>query len=415
MSFESIKGTRDILPEETKKWVDIEKKIREVCRRYNYKEIRVPTFERAELFSKSTGKDTDIVQKEMYTFKDKGGRNLALKPEGTPSVVRAYLEHGLSSKAPFHKLFYIERMFRQERPQKGRWREFSQFGVEALGSKSPYLDVEIILLGMDFFRQIGLSNVEVHINSIGCSKCRPNYKKHLREYLSRKLPELCDDCKRKFKTNPLRILDCKVDRQKLKDAPHIYDFLCKECKDHFDAVVSILKKQGVKIVMNHNLVRGLDYYTKTVFEYVVSSLGAQNAVGGGGRYDDLVKIMGGKDTPAAGFAIGLDRVVLAMKDKDVVSNGIDFFVVTIGEKTEKIGFSILQQLRNIGFSGEKDFTGRSIKAQMRYANKSGAKYVIIIGEDELRAKKVRLKNMKTGSEEDVILEEGEIARRISEC
>ncbi len=405
-----IRGTRDILPEEASLWSEVEEKIREVCRVYGFGEIRVPTFEETSLFIKTTGETTDIVEKQMYTFEDKGGRSLTLKPEGTPSVVRAYLENALFQRGKKTKLFYIERMFRQERPQKGRYREFTQFGVELIGSKSPLSDAEIISLAFTLFEKIGIKDITLRINSIGCFRCRGPFRDALKEYLKSKLPELCPDCRRRFERNPLRVLDCKEDREKLKDAPRSTDYLCDDCKKHWERLISVLEKLKIPFLVDHMLVRGLDYYTGPVFEFVSGKLGAQDAVGGGGRYDELIESMGGEPTPATGFAIGLDRLVMLVQKKK--EERIPLWIVNIGEEAEEAGFLLMEKLRRMGVRVEMDLTGRSLKAQFREADKRNAKYVLVIGEDEIRKNKGKLKDMETGKEEEIELDEEKIKERV---
>ena len=410
VKVKKIRGTRDILPEEASLWSEVEGKIREVCRVYGFGEIRVPTFEETSLFIKTTGETTDIVEKQMYTFEDKGGRSLTLKPEGTPSVVRAYLENALFQRGKKTKLFYIERMFRQERPQKGRYREFTQFGVELIGSKSPLSDAEIISLAFTLFEKIGVKDITLRINSIGCFRCRGPFRDALKEYLKSKLPELCPDCKRRFERNPLRVLDCKEDKEKLKDAPRSTDYLCDNCKKHWERLISVLEKLKIPFLVDHMLVRGLDYYTGPVFEFVSGKLGAQDAVGGGGRYDELIESMGGEPTPATGFAIGLDRLVMLVEKKK--EERIPLWIVNIGEEAEEAGFLLMEKLRRMGVRVEMDLTGRSLKAQFREADKRNAKYVLVIGEDEIRKNKGKLKDMETGKEEEIELDEEKIKERV---
>jgi len=411
--YDSIRGTKDILPEESKKWEFLERTIREVARLYNVREIRIPTFERTELFYKSTGEDTDIVQKEMYTFTDKGGRSLTLKPEGTPGVVRAFLQYSLHKKRPFHKLFYIERMFRQERPQKGRYREFYQFGVEIIGSASPLVDVELISMVMNILERLGIKGTYVRVNSLGCDKCRADYRKALKEYLKGKLPLLCENCRRRYETNPLRILDCKVDAEKLTDAPRMIDFLCDECKEHHRIVIDTLKSLNIPFKEDSTLVRGLDYYTRTVFEFIHPSLGAQDSIGGGGRYDTLIKSMGGPDIPAAGFAMGMERMLLAMGDREIGEEKPVVFFVALGDDAKRCSFNLLEGMRKAGVKADMDYIGRSMKAQMREANRLGALFTYIIGEDEIKKGVGILKNMGTGEQMNVPMDVEEIKRRIS--
>ena len=401
MDIKRVKGTKDILPEEVKKWRFIEDTIRKMMVLYNYQEIRTPIFEYTEVFQKGTGEDTDVVQKQMYSFNDRKGRSLSLRPEGTPPVIRAYLEYGVESKGGIAKLFYIGPMFRYERPQKGRMRQFHQYGVEAIGSNSPELDAEVILLSLDIFGALGLKNVKTRLNSIGCDKCRGKYKKALKSYLKPRLNELCDDCRRRYDTNPLRILDCKIDREKLKDAPAPYDYLCDDCKSHFETVKKILDENGIKYTLDKHLVRGLDYYTRTVFEFVHSYLGAQDALGGGGRYDGLIELMGGKPKPAVGVAIGIERVMMVMEKMGVFPEDTAsplVYVVVVDEDLRDAGFKVMIELRKLGIRSEMDFLRRSIKAQMREANRISADYVLFIGKDEMEKEIYKIKDMKKGTE-----------------
>ncbi len=401
MDVKRVKGTRDIFPEEAQKWQFVEDAIRKVMYLYNYQEIRTPIFEHTELFQKGTGEDTDVVQKQMYSFKDLKGRSLTLRPEGTPPVIRAYLESGMENKGGVAKLFYIGPMFRYERPQKGRMRQFHQYGVEAIGSGFPELDAEVISLSLDIFNALGLKNVETKLNSIGCDKCRGKYKEALKSYLKPRLNELCDDCQRRYNTNPLRILDCKKDREKLEDAPAPYDYLCEDCHLHFEKVKEILTKTGIKYKLDKYLVRGLDYYTRTVFEFVHSYLGAQDALGGGGRYDGLIAQLGGKPKPAVGVAIGIERVMMVMEKMAVFPDKKEsplVYLVIINEELRNYAFETMTKLRNIGIRCEMDFLRRSIKAQMREANRISADYVLFIGKDEIEKGKFKIKDMKTGNE-----------------
>lgn len=401
--FINVKGTRDILPEEAVMWRRMEEIIRKNMENYNYKELRLPTFEYTELFRKSTGEDTELVQKQMYTFQDKGGRSLTLKPEGTPPVARMYLQYGLKNKSPLQKFYYIERMFRQEKPQKGRYREFSSYGAEAIGSASAETDAELIKSALDIMDELGIKGIELNINSIGCPKCRVGFIKQLKKFLEPKLDSLCEDCKQRFATNPLRIMDCKVDKDKLTDAPVPLDYICDDCEMHFSMLKKYLDYLNVHYVVNRKLVRGLDYYTKTVFEFVHSKLGAQDEVGGGGRYDGLIKFMGGEDTPASGYAVGMDRMLLLMPEAPAYK-GIDVFVVTLDKEADVIGWKLLSLLREGGFSADKDSLGRSIKAQFREADRQDATWTIIIGEEERERGVVQLKKMETGEQKEVPLD-----------
>lgn len=398
------RGTNDILPGEVHKWQKLEEIIRRVCRNYGYQEMRTPIFEHTELFERGIGEATDIVEKEMYTFTDRGDRSLTLRPEGTAPVVRAFLENKLYGQALPGKFYYIGPMFRYERPQAGRYRQFYQFGVEVIGSKDPSLDVEMITMPIEVYKACGLEGFEVNLNSIGCPKCRPAYRDRLKKLFSERKEQLCGSCQARLERNPLRILDCKVDKCKeaTKDIPSVTDSLCPDCRDHFTQVCSYLDDLGVKYVVNPRLVRGFDYYTKTVFELIVPSLGAQNAVGGGGRYDGLVEEMGGNSLPAVGFAVGMERLLLAIKDDETFSeDGADIYIAQFGGATKQEAVRLAHTLRQHGLWVEYDYLDRSLKAQMKAANRVNADWVIIIGEDELTDEQVTVRHMDTGTEQMV--------------
>ena len=400
------RGTKDILPDTVGEWTYVEAKIRDLCSRYGYQEIRTPMFEHTELFHRGIGEGTDVVDKEMYTFTDRGDRSITLRPENTASAVRAYLQNKLYGDGSLTKLFYIGSMFRYDRPQAGRMREFHQFGVEALGEENPAVDAEIIMLAMDFLQSLGLKDLKLSLNSVGCPKCRPVYRKVLQEFFRDKLDELCDDCKDRFERSPLRILDCKADADKpfMADAPKITDCLCEECQDHFHKVQDYLTQAGIDFELDARLVRGLDYYTKTAFEVKYAPLGAQSAVAGGGRYDGLVEEMGGKPTPAVGFATGLERVLLALEKQELLpamDKQTDAFVVALGEAAQGPAFQLLTRLRQAGLKAGMDYAGRSMKAQMKQANKAGARFALIIGEDEVKEACVQLKDMEKSEQQKV--------------
>jgi len=408
--FRAVRGTHDVLPEEVSAWQYIEEKIREIMRLYNYEEIRTPTFEETALFTKGTGETTDIVGKEMYTFLDKGGRSLTLSPEGTPPVIRAYLEHHLGLKAPLTKLFYISRMFRQESPQAGRLRQHTQWGVEAIGSLDPVQDVEVIALLLQIYHSLGFKQFQLELNSIGCKKCRLRYKVKLKESLSSKMKRLCADCQVRFERNPLRILDCKNSQcqEEVKKLPSPLDNLCAECSTHFEKVKMGLNDLEISYILNPYLVRGLDYYTKTVFEVTSPLLGAQSSLGGGGRYDDLVSQLGGEPTPAVGFGAGMERLILALKKEGIQilrENKPHLFIAVLGEEAKRRGLKIINDLRKKGYSCEIDTLNRSLKAQMRAADKLNAKKVLILGEEELKKNKAILRDMETHEQKEVKLEE----------
>lgn len=400
------RGTKDILPDTVGDWNYVEGEIRELCRRFGYSEIRTPIFEHTELFQRGIGEGTDVVDKEMYTFTDRGERSITLRPENTASAVRAYLQNKLYAQSNLVKLFYIGSMFRYDRPQAGRMREFHQFGVEALGEANPAVDAEVILLAMNLLEGLGLKNLELSINSVGCPKCRSKYRTMLQDFFRDKLEDLCEDCRSRFERSPLRILDCKKDSDKpyMADAPKITDCLCEECAEHFAKLKELLTSAGISFTHDPRLVRGLDYYTKTAFEIKYPPLGAQSAVAGGGRYDGLIEEMGGNPTPAVGFATGLERLLLALESQNLLpekNRSVDAYVVALGEAAQAEGFKLLNSLRKQGLSAAMDFAGRSMKAQMKQANKLGAKYSVILGEDEIAEGVVMLRSMEDSSQEKV--------------
>ena len=400
------RGTKDILPDTVGQWTYVEEKIRDLCARYGYKEIRTPMFEHTELFHRGIGEGTDVVDKEMYTFTDRGDRSITLRPENTASAVRAYLQNKLYGDSSLVKLFYIGSMFRYDRPQAGRMREFHQFGVEALGESNPAVDAEIIMLAMDLLGGLGLKDLKLSLNSVGCPKCRPVYRKVLQDFFRDKLEDLCGDCKDRFERSPLRILDCKADADKpyMADAPKITDCLCEECQDHFHKVQHFLTEAGVEFELDARLVRGLDYYTKTAFEIKYPPLGAQSAVAGGGRYDGLIEEIGGNPTPAVGFATGLERVLLALEKQNLLpemDTQTDAFVVALGEEAQGAAFKLLTKLRQAGLKAGMDYAGRSMKAQMKQANKANARFALIIGEDEVKEACVQLKDMEKSEQQKV--------------
>ncbi len=415
MLTKAPRGTKDILPKSVGKWQYMEEKIRAICALYGYEEIRTPVFEHTELFSRAIGENTDVVDKEMYTFTDRGGRSVTLRPENTASAMRAYIENKLFADTPLTKLFYIGSMFRYDRPQAGRLREFHQFGVEAVGEKSAALDAETILLAANFLKSVGLKDLTVNINSVGCPKCRAEYRQKLQEFFKDKLQFLCEDCKNRFERAPMRILDCKKDsgQEFMKDAPKITDCLCDECREHFAETKKYLTAANLSYGVDSRLVRGLDYYTKTAFEIKYEPLGAQSAVAGGGRYDGLIKELGGDDTPAVGFAVGLERVLLAMEKQGVEipeKNGADIFIVNLEEP--EAAFNLMQQLRARGQRTLMDYGGKSLKSQMKRADKLGVKLAVILGADEVKNGVVTVKNMADGSQRQVAM--GEFTEEFSE-
>ena len=404
------KGTKDVLPFDSYKWQYVENTARQTASVYGVKEIRTPTFEHTEVFLRGVGDTTDIVNKEMYTFLDKGGRSITLKPEGTSAVARSFIENGMSSYALPVKLFYITPCFRYERPQAGRLREFHQFGVEFFGSDKPTADVEVILLAKEFLNRLGIKELSLNLNSIGCKTCRAEYNKALREYLKANLENMCPTCKERFETNPLRILDCKVDKCKeiTANAPKILDYLCDDCFNHFEEVKSTLTYLGIDYKIDAGIVRGLDYYTKTVFEFVSTAIGAQGTVCGGGRYDGLISEMGGSQLPAVGFGLGIERLLLLMENTGVTipdANKVKIYFATMGDKARLKATAIATTLRSKGVIVELDHTGRSLKAQMKYADKIGAEFVTVLGDNELIENKAKLKNMSTGEEKEISLDD----------
>lgn len=406
MKYTAQRGTKDILPSETPVWQALEQTCQRLFSLYNYEEIRTPIFEQTELFARSIGDTTDIVSKEMYTFEDRKGRSLTLRPEETAPVVRAALQNNLIGKDKIVKFYYFGPMFRYERPQAGRQRQFHQAGVEAFGSLDPLLDVEVIILAEQIFNRLGLKELEVDINSVGCEKCRPLYADKLKDYFKKNIKGMCPDCNKRLSANTLRILDCKEkDCQKyIQKAPASLDTLCPECKEHFAKVVEGLKASGLNYKVNNRLVRGLDYYTRTTFELVSKELGAQNAVCGGGRYDTLVRDLGGPSVPAIGFAIGLERVVELLKKiraEKLELKAITLYVAAIGEKAKIRAFEIMNKVRKAGFTADLDYLSRGLKAQLKAADREGARYSLIIGDEELKKGSALLKDMKSGLQEEV--------------
>lgn len=409
MLTKAPRGTRDILPREVERWQYFEQKARDICRLFGYSEVRTPVFEHTELFLRGVGEVTDIVSKEMYTFKDRGDRSLTLRPEGTASVARAYLEHKLQGEAQPVKVYYIGPMFRYDRPQAGRYRQFHQFGVEVFGTKEPSLDAEVMALSLVFFRALGLQDFTLQINSVGCPACRQVYRLLLQEELKERAAGLCADCADRYGKNPLRILDCKHERcrELTREAPLMLDTLCGECADHFAAVRAAMDALEEPYEVNPRLVRGLDYYTKTAFEIVSPVLGAQSSIGGGGRYDNLLASIGGPDVPGIGFAIGMERVLLALEAAGAESGKAlapDVFVATAGVPAGE-ALRIAMALRAAGVAAEKDYLGRSLKAQFKFADKKGARYLVILGDEEMRGKAATVRNMADGTQEIVALDQ----------
>lgn len=408
LEIRSIKGTQDVLPSDTYKWQFVERLFLDTAKLYGFNEIRIPTFEDKSLFIRSVGDTTDVVQKEMYTFTDLGGRELALRPEGTAGINRAVIESGLINEALPVKLCYDISCFRAEKPQAGRFREFHQLGMELFGSHSPAADAEVIAFVSDFFNTLGLTNISLEINSIGCPNCRKNYHAALKEYFEARKADLCDTCLTRLDKNPLRILDCKspVCKEIAKDAPIGLDYLCDECREHFEGLKKRLDALGIAYTVNPRIVRGLDYYTKTVFEFVSGDIGAQSTVCGGGRYDGLIKSLGGADQPGIGYAMGIERLLMVLEAQGIQipkPSPCDLYIASMGENASVFAMKLASDLRNEGFAAESDLIGRSLKAQMKYADKIDAKYSMVIGDDELAAGKAKVKNMSTGETHELDL------------
>lgn len=405
------RGTKDILPGESYKWRFVENTMLHQASTFGFSEIRTPVFEHTELFLRSVGDDTDVVQKEMYTFLDKGNRSITLRPEGTAGAIRAAVEHNLLNDNLPTKLSYITLCYRYEKPQSGRWREFSQFGCEMIGSKSPMADAEVILLAKSVFERLNLSDIDLQINSIGCKKCRTKYYEALRAYFASYSDKLCATCLSRLEKNPMRILDCKSEicSAIAEKSPSILDFLCEECMEHFRLVKRYLDKVEVKYTVNPKIVRGLDYYTRTVFEFVSTHKNTKDLVcGGGGRYDGLIEELSGKSVPALGFGLGIGRILLAMEKQNISipqENLTDVYIVTLGEEAKALALLLAKGLRESSFITQCDTMDRSLKSQMKYANKLGAKFVLVLGDDEVSTNKAKIKNMQTGEETEINLDE----------
>lgn len=404
----AIKGTKDVLPKEAYKNQYIEATVLDVAGRFGYKEMRTPVFEHTELFQRGVGGTTDVVQKEMYTFDDKGGRSITLRPEGTAGAARSFLENGLCNEALPQKICYLTSCYRYEKPQAGRLREFHQFGVECFGTSSPLADAEIISLAKTVFDELGIKDLSLEINSIGCPECRVKYHEALREYFSARKDELCDTCKERLDRNPMRILDCKspVCSEIAQGAPVVLDYLCDDCREHFETVKKYLTAQNIDFTVNPQIVRGLDYYTKTVFEFVSNSIGAQGTVCGGGRYDGLIEELGGQKTPSLGFGLGLERLMLLMEAQGCEypeDARPDLFIAALGEKATLKAIDIAKDMRAEGYSCLYDLNSRSLRAQMKYSDKLNAKYTIVIGDSEVEEGVAKLKDMQTGEETEIAL------------
>jgi histidyl-tRNA synthetase len=415
MLTQGPKGTKDVLPGEAYKWQHVEKITSDVCRVCGYKQIRTPVFEHTELFERGVGDGTDIVQKEMYTFNDKGGRSITLRPEGTAGVVRSYIEHGMGSLPTPVKMFYYTTCYRYEKAQKGRYREHNQFGVEALGAKGPDIDVEIISLGYMVLKKAGITdNIELQINSIGCPECRKEFMKHFKAFMKERKEGLCETCKDRLEKNPMRILDCKENRcrELIRGCPVMVDYLCDECRSHFDGLKEGLTNIGIEFSINTSIVRGQDYYSKTVFEFINTKGESQNAVCAGGRYDGLVGVCGGTPTPGIGFGMGIERLIMCMEDNGVSfpsdQNTPDIYFANIGEEAGIYTGRLVYKLRMKGFIAEKDLAGRSLKAQMKYADKLKARFSVVVGENEINTQNANLKNMQTGEQKEIDLNDLEL-------
>ncbi len=408
---DAIKGTQDMLPKDAYKWHYIESVAQNVAKQFDFKEIRTPVFEKTELFQRGVGDTTDVVQKEMYTFDDKGGRSITLRPEGTAGAMRSILEHGLFNEALPIKSYYVTSCYRYEKPQAGRLREFHQFGVECIGAPSPTADAEVIMLGAKILDRLQIKNISLEINSIGCPTCRAKYTQALKDYFSQYKDKLCDTCLSRLDRNPMRILDCKspICKEIASDAPVILDYLCDECKEHFEKVKSYLDAAEIKYTINPQIVRGLDYYTKTVFEFITTEIGSQGAVCAGGRYDGLAEELGGPKLPSLGFAMGLERILILMEKQNCefpIDDVADVYIAPMGENATAEAIKLCNELREEGFTAVTDLSGRGLKAQMKYANKIGAKFSMVIGDNELENKKATLKNMITGENQEIDLPDG---------
>ena len=413
----SVRGFRDILPEETLKWQRVEEKIRTIFFDFGIREIRIPVLEKTDLFRRGIGETTDIVEKEMYTFLDRGDEYLTMRPEATAGVIRAYIEHHLYEKDPMAKLFTIGPMFRRERPQKGRFRQFHQINVEFLGQEDPRIDAELMAMLMHLLNEVGIGNLKLEINSLGCDTCRPAFREKVIGFLTEREGELCEDCRRRLETNPLRIFDCKNEacQETIAGAPLILDFICEGCKDHFEMVMEHLNLLDVPFVINRKMVRGLDYYTRTAFEITTESLGAQNAVTGGGRYDGLVEMLGGPAISGIGFAIGFDRLIAMLPDTDGQDTaGPHIFIAALGNDAQRHAFVLCNTLRRSGVRADMDYSGKGLKSQMKRANKIDCSHTLIIGDAEMEKGTAPLRDMRSGTQETVdIHDAGALIRRVT--
>ena len=404
------KGTKDLLPAQAYKWHYVERKFAEICKNYGFKEIRTPMFEHTEVFARGIGDTTDVVQKEMYTFNDHGNRSITLKPEGTSGAVRAFIEHKQYAEVQPTKYYYDTDCFRYEKPQSGRLRHFHQFGIEVFGTPNMLADSEVICLANDFLNQLGITEIELRINSVGCPECRKKHREALKEFLRPRYDELCNTCKERYDRNPMRILDCKSEtcQEIVKDAPRMLDYLCDDCRDAFEELKANLTAMGIEYKVDHNIVRGLDYYTKTAFEFVTTSIGAQGTVCGGGRYDHLIEELGGPPIPGVGFGLGIERLLMLMDACGAqfpADNSVDVFIAVMGERAKAFGLKLCRELRQSGVAAEMDTLARNIKGQFKYADRLNAKYTLVIGENELDKGVVSLKDMSMSQQREIKIED----------
>ena len=404
------KGTKDLLPAQAYKWHYVERKFAEICKNYGFKEIRTPMFEHTEVFARGIGDTTDVVQKEMYTFNDHGNRSITLKPEGTSGAVRAFIEHKQYAEVQPTKYYYDTDCFRYEKPQSGRLRHFHQFGIEVFGTPNMLADSEVICLANDFLNQLGITEIELRINSVGCPECRKKHREALKEFLRPRYDELCNTCKERYDRNPMRILDCKSEicQEIVKDAPRMLDYLCDDCKNAFEELKSNLTAMGIEYKVDPNIVRGLDYYTKTAFEFVTTSIGAQGTVCGGGRYDHLIEELGGPPIPGGGFGLGIERLLMLMDACGAqfpADDSVDVFIAVMGERAKAFGLKLCRELRQSGVAAEMDTLARNIKGQFKYADRLNAKYTLVIGENELDKGVVSLKDMSMSQQREIKIED----------
>lgn len=402
------KGTKDMLPEQAYKWHYVEGKFADICRKYGFKEIRTPMFEHTEVFQRGIGDTTDVVQKEMYTFNDHAGRSITLKPEGTSGAVRAFIEHKQYAEVQPTKYYYDTDCFRYEKPQSGRLRHFHQFGIEVFGTSNMLADAEVICLANDFLTELGVKEIELRINSVGCPECRTKYRQALKDYIRPRYDELCSTCKDRYERNPMRILDCKSEicQEIVKDAPRMLDYLCDDCRNAFEELKTNLTSMGIEYTIDPNIVRGLDYYTKTAFEFVTTKIGAQGTVCGGGRYDHLIEELGGPPIPGVGFGLGIERLLLLMEANDAYfpkDEGVEVFIAVMGERAKAFGLKLCREMRQKGIVAEMDTLARNIKGQFKYADRLNAKYTLVIGDNELDKGVVSLKDMAASSQKEVAI------------